>query len=118
MVRVGVETSVETSTMMFNAMDKDVEDGLTSSTAVVEPNSDGSLIIAVENHTGCSIFLEGHQLGTLEPIEIMPTPPNLCFLSQPSRSADVDRKNELLRGLNIEETLEETHRKKLYMLIE
>ena len=76
-------------------------------------------MIAVENHTGCPILLEeGHCLGTLEPIETMPTPPNLCFPSQPNRSADVDRKNELLRGLDIEETLEETHRKQLHMLIE
>ena len=66
--------------MMFNALDKDVEDGLTSSTSEVEPNSDGSLMIALENHTVCPIFLEeGHLLGTLEPIEIMPTPPTCVF---------------------------------------
>ena len=76
-------------------------------------------MIEVENHTGCPVFLEeGHLLGTLEPIEIMPKPPNLCFLSHPNKSADVDRMNKLLKGLDIEETLEEANREKLYMLIE
>ena len=37
-VRVGVENSLGISTMMFNSVDKDAEDGLTSSTSVVKTN--------------------------------------------------------------------------------
>ena len=81
-VGVNVETSLETSTMMFNSMDKDSEDGLICSTSVVESNSDSSLTITVKNHSGCPVFLEGHWLGTLEPVEIMPTPSTyvLCLI--------------------------------------
>lgn len=41
--------------MLLNSGDRDVEIGLTSSTCLVEPKADGSLVMAVENHTSCPV---------------------------------------------------------------
>ena len=87
---------------------------------LVKPKPDGTMVIAMENHNHHPVNLEeGQLLGALKPVNVVLTPPTVCAVNSAKPPIYTkDRTNEVLWQLDIEDSLEENHKKSLCTIVD
>ena len=123
MVRVYTSTDVGMGDWLFNPAELGSEDewvtGAGATVCVVAPEAAGMMVITVENHNHHPIELEeGQLLGSVEPVSVLSTPPEVraLDLTKPSNHTK-DSTSEVLWQLDIETSLEEDYRKDLEAVV-
>ena len=126
LIRVCTSTSADMGKedmLLFNPTELEAEDQQSAGTGVtpclVMPAADGIMVIAVENHNHHPIELEeGQLLGSVDPVNILSSTPEVCALEPTSPLVSTeDRTSEVLWQLDIENSLEESHRIDLHNIV-